>query len=380
MSAAPVGVEELSRKHNDADASFGRMYRKVMREIGPHVNDLEFRVLMFIFDRTYSYGKTSELIPMKHFLEGVKTGTGEILHPRLHSSRTSIYRALQRLIDNVIILRSNASNNSAGRYAINPVWEPQVSHQRDRGVPQMGQGSLTGGTPCLTQGTHNIETLTCDMNMDAPAPASASAEIDMSSAKDALMASVAAATTKSHEARGKRKAKLNATGLEKIWEDAFRAAYPDDTFFKWRVFEQSAFIRAVKRGVPVPLIEPFINFVVANFDNVINGYFAWMKNKPEVSVGFVTKHIAEFYKAFEDDRDPNRKIKRRIKDAAPAQPKAKVTDDGETERLRAEVASLKAKLGKKALTKKGHIKRLVRRRPTASAEFGAWEDGPGKRG
>jgi hypothetical protein len=196
--------------------------------------------------------------------------------------------------------------------------------------------------------------------------------------KDALMAAVASATSKNHASRDKRKAKLNATGLEKIWEDAFRTAYPDDIYFKWRQFEQSAFTRAVKRGVPIALLPNFIQFCVASFDNVINSRFSWMKSKPAVNVGFVTKHVAEFYAAFEDDRDPNRKIKRRIKESGDngqttvrgKQP----SEEAELERLRIENAALKAKVGKTAVNKSNAIKRIIRSRPTASSEFGSWED------
>jgi hypothetical protein len=98
-----------------------------------------------------------------------------------------------------------------------------------------------------------------------------------------------------------------------------------------------------------------------------------MKSKPEISVGFVTKHISEFFQSFDDDRDPNRKIKRRIREAPAAQPKQEVTDNAEIERLRAEVATLKAKASEKAVSKKRLIRRLIKNRPERSDEFGSWE-------
>lgn len=365
MDNAAEAVEALVRQYNTAEWSEARMFRKLMRVVSPHVSDHEFRVLMFIFDRTYTYGKVSEAIPMRHFVQGVMTGDGIIIHPPVGMQRSRVYECLQNLVDNVIILRT-ARGNSAPLLAINPIWEPTVSGKLDSSVREAGQASPISRT-------HNYKNITRKV---APAHTREANAIGKEmQAKDALMAAVAGATDKTHAARDKRKRKLSVTGLEKIWEDAFNAAYPDDTFFRWRVFEQSAFSKAVQRGVPRAMIDPFIQFAVSNFDNVINQHFAWMKTKPTVGVGFVTKHIAEFYQAFSDDRDPNRKIKRRVREAAPAQPKVIDNADqtAEVAALKAQVATLEARVGSQALEKRASTKRLIRRRPTSSREFGKWE-------
>jgi hypothetical protein len=367
MSDVAGAVEAISKHFNSAEMTEGRMLRKILREVSPHIDEIQFRVLMFIFDRTYTYGKAEELIPMKHFTEGVRLGSGELLHPPLRASRATIYRAIQKLVDNVIIMRSNATGNSAAMYAINPVWRPPVSHRRDSGVSRMRQ-------QCLPQGTHNNIDINNTDTQQVALRASAREE-DMSTAKERLLATVAGATEKSKAARAKTKSKQNATGLMKIWEDAFIGVYPEETYFRWRTYEMSAFKKAVERGVPANSIEEFVTFCVTAFDNVINEHFSWMKSKPTIpAVGFVTKHIAEFYQSFNDSKDPNRRLRGRIKRTEVKDaPTNKVQDTAEVERLRKENEALRSRLGERAVKKRSKLKQRVANRRTNDPEFGSWD-------
>jgi hypothetical protein len=216
--------------------------------------------------------------------------------------------------------------------------------------------------------------------------ASACEEENMESARDRLLATVAGATEKSKAARSKNKNKQNATGLMKTWEDAFIGVYPEETYFRWRAFEMSAFKKAVERGVPSNQVQDFVTFCVTAFDNVINEHFAWMKSKPTIpAVGFVTKHIAEFYQSFNDSKDPNRRLRGRIKRtesnddregkqrAATSEARATAADE-EVERLRAENAALRGKLGETAGRKRLKLKRKLTSRPDSDKEFGSWDD------
>jgi hypothetical protein len=375
MSDVAGAVEAVSKHFNSAELTEGRMLRKLLREVGPYCNDVQFRVLMFIFDRTYTYGKTSEVIPMRHFTDGVRLGSGELLHPPIRRDRATIYRAIDFLVDNVIILRSQRSRSDSPTFAINPVWMPKVSQQCDKGVAAVRQETRVNAT-------HNTNEYNIDDTTQVALRASAREEDEMESARDRLLATVAGATEKSKAARAKTKNKQNATGLMKIWEDAFITIHPEETYFRWRVFEQSAFKKAVERGVPAGSVEEFIIFCVTAFDNVINEHFSWMKSKPTIpAVGFVTKHIAEFYQSFNDSKDPNRKLRGRIKrettnGKAPLadRPKGTATaDQAEVERLRAENAALKAKVGAKAGSRRLKLKRRIEQRPDSDPEFGSWD-------
>lgn len=373
MSLAREGVEALVRDHNTAELTEGRMLRKITRDISPWVSDFELRVLLFIFDRTYTFGKASEVIPIDHFLNGVRLGTGEILHPRINASKRSVYRALQNLIDNVIILRGKKHKTATPSYAINPVWTPDLCQHRHKLVPQVAQVGAGSGTSNI-----NNRYVTHEGEQVAPAQARVANAVEdhMNDPRDRLAATIAAATEKSHAARGRQKSKLNATGLEKIWEDAFREAFPDDTYFRWRQYEQSAFKKAVERGVPRELLSEFIAFCVTSFDNVINEHFKWMKSRPTLpNVGFVTKHIAEFHQSFDDSRDPNRKVRARIRSAPePKEPKRvrpAPQNNQEVASLRQEVSTLKARLGEAKGTRR---RKLIRNRRREDDEFGRWED------
>lgn len=374
MSDIGGAVEALTKSFNTAEMSEARMMRKILREIRPHVSEIELSVLLFVWDRTYAYGKTSEVIPMKHFLEGVSLGSGEMLHPPLRAGRRTIYRAIENLIANVIIIAGKTHRTATPTYAINPVWMPPLCHQRHKLVSP-------AALACASRGTYNYKNNNIrDTQQVARVRASAS-EDDMNP-RDALLASVAAATAKNRNARDKNKAKLNATGLEKIWEDAFIAVHPEETYFRWRRFEQAAFKKAVERGVPATDLEALITFCVTSFDNVINEHFSWMKSKPaEPAVGFVTKHIAEFYQSYKDSIDPNRKLRGRIKRTEkPSETNGQrvrgeidqATSD-EVRRLRAENEALKAKVGESASARRKTIKRLVHSRKPKDDEFGSWD-------
>ncbi len=49
-------------------------FRHIMREYAQYLTGNELAVLLFVVDRTFSYGKHAEVIPQRHFLEGVWSG------------------------------------------------------------------------------------------------------------------------------------------------------------------------------------------------------------------------------------------------------------------------------------------------------------------
>jgi hypothetical protein len=375
MSYTAEAIEAVSKHFNSADMTEGRMLRKIMREIRPHIDEIDLSVLLFIFDRTYTYGKQAEGIPTSHFLNGVKTASGELLHPPLRCSRSSLFRSIKKLIANVIIVSGKTHRTGTVTYAINPAWVPPFSVTQTLASVRGGLASVNTGLTSVRAGTHNsIDNNRHDVQQVA-LRASAREE-DMTTAKERLLATVAGATAKNKAARTKTKNKQNATGLMKIWEDAFIGIHPEETYFRWRTFEQAAFKKAVERGVPSDHVEDFIIFCVTAFDNVINEHFSWMKSKPTIpAVGFVTKHIAEFYQSFNDSKDPNRKLRGRIKrtEVTDAPKKADANERAEVERLKAEVASLKSKLGEKAGSRRLKLRKRIANRPDADPEFGTYD-------
>lgn len=378
-------VDDLIRATNTPEISESRMFRKIMREMAPWMTVHELHVLMWIFDRTYTYGKTFERIPMDHFLNGVWLGQ-ERIHPPVGLKKSRLYECLQTLLENVFIIQSKRHRTDIPSYAINPVWQPSAKYRHGdySGIPDKLLRDTGHTTPgCETINKRNIEKR--DIQQVAPAltrDAMPAPEDGMFEPKERLKAQVAAALQKTGAARDKRKGKASATGYMKIWQDAFNEHYPDDTFFAWRVYEQSAFKKAIARGVPAEAVTDFINYVVEHFAQVLNGPLVWMRSKPTLpEVGFVTKHIDKFYQSFTDHRDPNRRLRRRISEVKPApKPKTKVRnreDQQEIEALRAEVASLKNSNARLASGRRRKVKKLIKAPPKAGRgdkEFGRWED------
>lgn len=383
-----VGLfEDLSRVENTAELSEGRMLRFIMRSVSPHISDGALRVLLFIFDRTYTYGKTAEVISIDHFLKGV-TWENTLLHPPIKTSRTALYRDIKELSDNVIILRKTDFRAHRTSYMINPIWSPNfviparnvtkakslaqntggLSQIRDGGVPNTGQDNPVPET-LREQEDSNMGNIT-----GSAVPASLTSLVSNVSAKSA-------------DRRATKKGKGNATAFALIWQDAFKEAYPEETFFAWRVTELASFKRALQRGaIPQPVIPNFINFVVSEFSTVIAERFGWMRDPPSVpNVGFVVKNVEKFYQAFLDKDDPNRKVRGRIaRGSAPEAPAPaaghdqlkKLQDQLDAERAKRERAEREANelKAEKSSAERKAVKRLVLKRKTSSPEFGEWEE------
>lgn len=374
MSVAGALDEAFSRADNTMEMTEGRVLRVLTDVLLPVLSPPEFVIAVFIFRRTWMYGKPVERIPMSHFTHGIYSGD-ECIHPGVGMSRTQVYEHISRLVENVYILRSSDHPSAAPSYGINPML--MVSGKPDRGVRKTGQG--VSGIPDYKYKNNKREII----NRRARSRVREDESVTMPTPKEAALAAMESVTKRHTEARGKAKAKDNATAYAKIWHDQFKITFPDDRWFAWTVAQLAAFRKALDRGkIPSPEREAFITFVVEHFTATVGERFAWMQSRPALpNPAFVTKHIALFWQAFEDDRDPNRKVKARISrfsktadDEAPpiVSPQPDVT--AELERLRNENAALKLKDSQRNIKAR---KKLIRPKPRAETgddEFGQWSD------
>ncbi len=301
------------------------------------LGDKEYRVLLFIYNRTYLWGKAEDWIAEKQFLQGIKG----YISP-LQMSRTVLYRALNTLQEKGILhKRQEGGKRGPTFYSINHDW--QIA---DHVSPEI-LNSVVGDTYMYRGRDTTVRELTLRDNTGCARERAQGLEGNENmGAIDNVKSAVAAATNKQKLARDKRKAKLNATALQKIWEDAFRATYPDEKMFAWRSYELPAFRKAMDRGVPTDDIQNFVTFCVAEYDNVIANHFSWMASVSKTpSVSFVIKHVDKFFEAFEIDRDPNRKLRLRLNREAAKAPVAVEKPDPDTaQQLAEENRLLKNKL------------------------------------
>lgn len=76
-------------------------------------------VLMFVNERTLRYGKQSERIPRRHFLNGVRSKSGDVIHAGLPMGKTTLLKSIEVLeLENLLLIREERYRHSGNRYAI----------------------------------------------------------------------------------------------------------------------------------------------------------------------------------------------------------------------------------------------------------------------
>lgn len=92
-----------------------KAFRHVMREYAQYLSGNELAVLLFIVDRTYSYGKHAEVIPARHFLEGVWSGD-ECIHGPLNMVGKTLTDCLKSLREKGYIVAQRKGNTPTAYY------------------------------------------------------------------------------------------------------------------------------------------------------------------------------------------------------------------------------------------------------------------------
>lgn len=83
----------------------------------------EFKVLMFIYDRSLGFRKLIESIPYRHFFDGVISSNGDRITFGVGLGETALKKALRGLERKGVIMRGRSENPWMGTYyKINVVW------------------------------------------------------------------------------------------------------------------------------------------------------------------------------------------------------------------------------------------------------------------
>jgi DNA-binding PadR family transcriptional regulator len=96
------------------------LLRKILRIWTPYLTDREFRVLLFVFDRTYHFQKYAEVIPIRHFINGIHMESGYVVAAALPYKARTIYDALQSLRRKGVLFHRSEKKSSQPEYSINP--------------------------------------------------------------------------------------------------------------------------------------------------------------------------------------------------------------------------------------------------------------------
>lgn len=298
-----------------------KMTRAEMAQIisthyAPGLSPSEYRVLMFIFDRTYVYNKHAECIPLRHFLDGVKKKGGEVVTPGVGLSRRMVLYHLQSLAKQQIITVA-VNYRDGNTYAINPllalVGGPMKPKKRDN-------QSYTSATHCTGAVQSIAPPYTKYINYSSKLPhfvrkgrvvetivtpfgASPSAALS------SLQEIVARTTEKTQAARQRRKEKLSATGIIKIWYDYVLTYRPDlkgkVDVIQFPKYAMTNIRRVFERGLPIDDLDDFFKFICANWAVACQRLYGPKTNlaveAPDIRV--VIKNVDRFYQFFLDNRN-----------------------------------------------------------------------------
>lgn len=365
--------------------------RKILREMRAVIDGRELEVLMFIFERVYTYGHDDHPISTEQFLNGVFKKDGGLVVPGVTMSRSLLFEAIKGLVRKGIVERDGGNPRRAAVYSINVNWTIE-SYANNRSIVQpSGLNSPAGRTQQSGIPDYNIENSNIEnSNTGGRAcahPRGATESVNDMGIRDNVIASIAAATAKSHAGRAKKKTKGNASSYETMWKDAQLEHDPERRWFQWTMEQKSIFKKALDRGnIPQTDREAFIGFIVYGFNETMTSQFRGWKAAPtEPNVKFVSKHIEKFWTAFEDHRNPNRRLDRRIRDsgsirATASAPKSDNVSSVRIEQLEQENARLReqaeAKAHSEAQARKSQRLKLIKPKPRSARtddEF-QWRD------
>jgi len=120
------------------------LLRKINREWGHDLSALEFRAVVFVFERTIGWNKWWENISFRQFSEGVFDKDGKSYAAPFTSCRNRASKIIDGLVERGVILREKTSrSDKPSRYSINPDWKPQIK------VPKrLNKDCETTASPC----------------------------------------------------------------------------------------------------------------------------------------------------------------------------------------------------------------------------------------
>ena len=99
--------------------------RHILRHWSSNFTGAQLAVLLMVYDRTIGWGKLQEIIPLRHFVCGVRDKDNNIIHSGTGYSRKAIHTALKALMDYGCVIRTERGKQLSSYYEINFKWEPE---------------------------------------------------------------------------------------------------------------------------------------------------------------------------------------------------------------------------------------------------------------
>lgn len=280
---------------------FHHTFNKWTNELGPR-NSMVFQ---FINMRTYKYGKIAESIPVRHFVDGVYTRNGDLLHAGLGMSRSTVKSALHDLEDMGLVKVTSAHNDDgqlANIYEINfKLLEQGPDSMSKLNVPKKAKGgqNLTGGRLNPNRGvgqnltpykeTEGKRQIVRDRNIPPQA--------------GGLEDSIRGAQQRNREKRTQKRNSLNhkitKAGLKALWSELLIEHYPDMPILfmtdkEWGRFKKQHDTMNL-HGHKLPDI---LTWIVTEWRELMDGPMAWVRKyepNPEVPTARI---VVRFFRKF----------------------------------------------------------------------------------
>jgi hypothetical protein len=367
------------------------IFQWLMRSCAIHLSGSQLSVTMFIFDRTYGWGKTSEVITYDHFLNGIPSDDPEKPYAGpLKMARATLTAALSELIEMGLVMTEKMPNRGLIKYGINTEWVPPVPKKnKSQGKPKRSK-ELQNQQTSVDSTSSKIE-LEPVQKLDC-----SSSEIELGSVQklalkkskeknrkvkkgkgrtpeplahaeslpeESIEERIARASSANAAARRSCLLKWSSVSASVAWEDAIARFWPDEPRFTTIKAQGYALHHYGKKwigagsGRTVASWLEYLDWVVSRWSIVRAEHFGWMHDgSPAVpAIGFFVKFAAKFEQAYEQKQSletiskmspRDREVARMVRSGTQQEAAEKTVDERtglarERERLERAAASLK---------------------------------------
>lgn len=262
----------------------------------------ESAVLQFINIRTYKYGKPSEDISRKHFLEGVTTKEGAQLHAGLPMGLTSLKSALRALEGHGLIKvtqKYRGGRQDFSNFEINFNKLEQGPDMSKLNMPKkLREGSSGDGGSVVSRRLPGrdatpLKSLCNKQIINSTIPPQAGG----------LDEAIQTATVKNRASRTKKRSSLNTrvtkSGVKALWQELLIEHYPNTPILsmtdkEWGMFKKQYDTIHLHEHT----LEAVLTWIVTDWERLMKNDMAWM-HKYESSLFVPTvRTLCRFFRKF----------------------------------------------------------------------------------
>ena len=286
--------------------------RNWMRSLSP----TEYLVVIFVFDRTISWGKSSERITFNEFEKGRKNtfcGTG--------LSRSTLIRTLKNLVYLGTLVVTGV-HGKPKKYAINIAWRPEenpmlpprkaskrtnVEQKGTNWTPHRCQNDTQQGvsmTPLISRQYKktNYELERASPSGSLPQPKKTVSKVSgrACTIKEAIAKTEASNAEKIAKRVLKARQSDNVDDVQKVWAHEFTNQWEDAPVIPWSPKTRGLYHHAVKNKAFRSIdVSEFVTWVIVDWGLLRETAFHWMKDMPlSPDPELFMTHIYKFLTAY----------------------------------------------------------------------------------